>query len=39
LRLIPIGEAKVIGQLENGNYEVTPAFIFEYWKMKKELKN
>jgi len=37
LRLIPIGEAKVIGMMENGNYEVTKAFIYEYYKMKKEL--
>lgn len=35
--LIPLGDARVIGQLENGNYEVTSAFILEYYKIKKEL--
>lgn len=25
--LIPIGDAKVIAKLENGNFEVTPAFV------------
>ena len=28
--LIPIGEARVVTKLPNGNFEVTPAFIIEF---------
>jgi len=32
-----LGDVRVIQKLPNGNFEVTPAFIYEFWKMKKEL--
>ena len=28
--LIPIGDARVVAKLPNGNFEVTPAFIMEF---------
>jgi len=28
--LIPIGDARVVAKLPNGNFEVTPAFIVEF---------
>ena len=34
-----IPEAKVIQRLENGNYEVNEAFLLEYYRMAKELKD
>ena len=37
VELIPIGEARVVGQLPNGNYEVTPAFLIWVGEMKAEL--
>ena len=34
--LIPVGDAKIVQQLENGNYEVTPAFIIWVFDLKAE---
>jgi len=34
--LIPVDEAKIVQQLENGNYEVTPAFIIWVFDLKVE---
>jgi len=36
-RLVPIGEARIVQKLPNGNYEVTPAFVWHFYLMKKEL--
>ena len=38
-RTIIIPEAKVIQRLENGNYEVNEAFLLEYYRMAKELRD
>lgn len=35
--LIPVGEARVIGMLPNGNWEVTPAFLIWVADLKKAL--
>ena len=36
--IVLIGEARVVQQLENGNFEVTPAVILEIAKLKGEVK-
>jgi len=36
--LIPIGEARVVAKLPNGNFEVTPAFIVEFKARGDEIK-
>ena len=38
-RIEIIPEAKVIQRLENGNYEVNEAFLLEYYRMAKELRD
>ena len=38
-RTIIIPEAQVIQRLENGNYEVNEAFLLEYYRMAKELRD
>ena len=35
--LVPIGDAKVVVQLPNGNWEVTPAFILEFGAYKGQV--
>ena len=35
-QLIPVGDARVIQVLDNGNYEVTPAFIIWAFDIKSE---
>ena len=37
VELVPIGEAKVVGRLENGNWEVTPAFLAWVGELKAEV--
>lgn len=34
--LVPVGDAKVVQQLENGNYEVTQAFILWVFDLKAQ---
>lgn len=36
--LVPIGDARVVGLLPSGNYEVTPAFIIEFGAYKGQIK-
>ena len=37
--LVPVGDARVVSKLANGNFEVTPAFVleFKYYKGQAEL--
>lgn len=36
--LIPIGDAKVVQKLPNGNFEVTPAFVKVVWGLAYKVK-
>lgn len=36
-QLIAIGDAHVIQKLDNGNWEVTPAFVIKFAEMKWEI--
>ncbi len=37
VELFPVGDAKVVRQLENGNYEVTPAFLIWVGELRQEV--
>lgn len=38
IELVPVGDARVIQKLENGNFEVTPAFVLKLLELAKEVK-
>lgn len=37
VELVPIGEARVVRMLDNGNYEVTPAFLIWVGELRAEI--